>query len=229
MSAKTQHELHPDVETLSAFAEQAQGERERVEVLAHLAVCGRCRKIVAMVCEASTAVAVTPAGARRAAARPRLWWRGWGLALAPLAAVAASAVIAIYVHERDVERNAEVARVEQQRSTEKAPMPPQPPTQAAPPVTASPAPETMPRERPGGRKRAPVAEPDEKAAAPPGAMNEPDSSGERYAGSPAETPGTMADAPAPSAAAFAPSRPSPDEKKESEVALYDEERRMQAE
>ena len=37
MNATTKHDFHPDAESLSAFAEQALGERERGQVLAHLA------------------------------------------------------------------------------------------------------------------------------------------------------------------------------------------------
>ena len=122
MSVKNQHEIHPGAEVLSAFGEQALGERERGEVLEHLAACGRCREVVALAREAAGAEVAAP---RHAPLRPRVWFRSWGLALAPLAAVAAAAVFAIYVHERDVERSVEMAKVEQQRSTEKAPMLPQ--------------------------------------------------------------------------------------------------------
>jgi hypothetical protein len=37
---------HPDADLLSAFAEKALPERDRVQVLAHLAECGDCRQIV---------------------------------------------------------------------------------------------------------------------------------------------------------------------------------------
>ena len=55
MTATSQHGLHPDAESLSAFSEQALGKRERAEVLAHLAVCGRCRQVVALAREAADA------------------------------------------------------------------------------------------------------------------------------------------------------------------------------
>ncbi len=63
MTATSQHGLHPDAESLSAFSEQALGKRERAEVLAHLAVCGRCRQVVALAREA--------AGAERRETMPR--------------------------------------------------------------------------------------------------------------------------------------------------------------
>ena len=53
MSARSQHGFHPGAESLSAFAEQALAERERAEVFAHLAVCGRCRRVVALAREAA--------------------------------------------------------------------------------------------------------------------------------------------------------------------------------
>ncbi len=55
MTATSQHGFHPDAESLSAFSEQALARRERVEVLAHLAVCGRCREVVALAREAADA------------------------------------------------------------------------------------------------------------------------------------------------------------------------------
>ena len=55
MTATSQHGFHPDAESLSAFSEQALNERERAEVLAHLAVCGRCRQVVALAREAADA------------------------------------------------------------------------------------------------------------------------------------------------------------------------------
>ena len=55
MSATTHHEIHPDAEVLSAFAEQALGAKERGKLLGHLAQCGRCREIVALAREAAGA------------------------------------------------------------------------------------------------------------------------------------------------------------------------------
>jgi hypothetical protein len=53
MNVKSQLDLHPDAESLNAFAEQALGERERGEILAHLAGCGRCRQVVFLAQEAA--------------------------------------------------------------------------------------------------------------------------------------------------------------------------------
>jgi hypothetical protein len=231
MNVNGQHEFHPDAELLSAFAEQALGERERGEVLEHLAVCGRCRHVVAL---ASEAAGAEVAARRHAPVRPRVWFRSWGLALAPAAAIAASAVIAIYVHERDVERNAEVARVERQQATEKAPMPPQaspqPLAQAAPPTAAGPAEKPAPTERAGAARRAPQEEPVETAAAPPPeAANVPLSSREEPAAPAAEAQGPDVRTQETTGAGYAPTGTSPGDKTESDVALYDKERKRQAE
>jgi putative zinc finger protein len=176
MSATKHHEIHPGAEMLSAFAEQALSASERGDVLKHLAVCGRCREVVALA-PATASAGVAPA--RHEVMRPRAWWRRWGLALAPAAAVAATAVIAVYVHERSLEKSAEVARLERRQAVEKTSalpqVPPQPPFQAAPPEAPRSTPEkTKKAERPerAGRPEmaeppSSVAEPDETAAAPP--------------------------------------------------------------
>jgi len=241
MSVKNQHEIHPDAEMLSAFAEQALGERERGEVLEHLAACGRCRQVIALASEASGAEVAGPEVAGgRAPVRPRVWFRSWGLALAPLAAVAASAVIAIYVHERDVERAAEVARVERQQASEKAPMPLQAQVPATPPqvgpaqetagaggAPGEPARRATPKRQahvvfidPGGAEGGPILTAKEEQKLDR-AMEEP-------APPSAEAQGPDARAQGMTGAAFAPSGTSPDEKKESDAALYDEERKRQA-
>jgi hypothetical protein len=233
MSAKNQHEFHPDAEMLSAFVEQALGKHDRGEVVAHLALCGRCRQVVALASEAAGAESAPP---HLAPARPRVWWKSWGLALAPMAALAATAVVAVYVHERNVERSAEMAKLEQQQADRSA-TPPQPSAQPQAEVVP-PAPSTPVRaptkaretERPGAEKHASVAEPDEKAAAPaPRAMSEPDSARDELAPPTAEFHGSMARVPAPPAAAFAPSLPSESQDTPPEIAMYDEERRLRAE
>jgi hypothetical protein len=233
MNVKGQHEMHPDAETLSAFIEQALNAKERGEVLAHLAVCGRCRQVVALAREAAGAEV---AAARHEAVRPRAWWRNRTLALVPAAAFAATAVIAFYIHERAIERTAEVAKLEQQQTNEKAATPPQalpqPETQAAPPAPATPvdaqakpdAP-TKPREkeRPGETRREPSAVLDEIAAAPsPRAVHGLVPEREEYRRSPsAEIHGAMADAPARTQTLTGDRAPS-------EAAMYDEEHRKQA-
>jgi hypothetical protein len=167
MSATTQHEFHPDAESLNAFAERALNERERRELLEHLSVCGRCRQVVALAREAAETEVAAPGAKRRAPVRPRNWWKGWGLALAPAAALAATAAVAIYVHVQHVERSAEVANVESQRvpqnatSAPKASQPGQAEAApaAGPPAAAAPEAKAEKLGRSGGapRAREPVA------------------------------------------------------------------------
>jgi hypothetical protein len=108
MTTTIQHESHPDAESLGAFAEQALGERERGRILEHLAICERCRQVVAL-----AASAVEPASPAPDAARPsRSWWQGWGLALAPAAALAATVVFAVYLHLHRAGNSNQTAKVE---------------------------------------------------------------------------------------------------------------------
>ena len=65
MTTTSQYGFHPDAESLSAFSEQALEGRERAEVFSHLAVCGRCRKVVSLAREAANA------GIAEATAKPR--------------------------------------------------------------------------------------------------------------------------------------------------------------
>jgi Putative zinc-finger len=121
MSAKTQREFHPDAESLNAFVEQALGRRERAEVLAHLAVCVRCRQVAMLASEAAGAgiAAATVAPTAR-----RAWRSHWWIAAIPAAALAATAALTVYVHVRNVERLAEVAKVEPQSEARNAPASP---------------------------------------------------------------------------------------------------------
>jgi len=221
MNVRGQHEMHPDAETLSAFTEQALNAKERAEVLEHLAACGRCRQVVALAREA--AGAEVEAG-RHAVARPRAWWRSWGLALIPTAALAATAVIAFNIHERAMGRTAEMANLEQQQANEKAVTPPQAPEQ--PPAPAAPAaPRSAPAKSPRAERTAevphiPAAEPVETAAAPPvDSIGGPIFSHDR----PAEIPEVERHG-----MAFARAGAPADDKTPSEAAMYGEERKKQA-
>ncbi|MGD0345996.1 MAG: zf-HC2 domain-containing protein [Terracidiphilus sp.] len=103
MSATSQHGFHPDAESLSAFAEQALEGRERGEVLNHLAVCGRCRHVVALAREAADADAVKAPEKSRRTIEPNAWWRQWRLVWVPTAIVAAFAAgsISVYIEQAD--------------------------------------------------------------------------------------------------------------------------------
>lgn len=100
MSATSQHEIHPDAESLSAFAERALSERERASVLAHLAVCARCRQVVALASAAAEAGMEKETAPRKTIA-PVAWWRQWRLVWIPAAVAVAFAVTTIsYLIER---------------------------------------------------------------------------------------------------------------------------------
>jgi hypothetical protein len=148
MSATRKHEFHPDAESLNAFAEQALSERERGQVLEHLAVCSRCRQVVALARDAADAEVVAPSAARRVANQPDSWWKKWRLVWLPTAAVTAFAAVSISVYVYKVDQNTATNKIAEQTTTQNEPMAanPAPPTAssapAAPPVHAakSPAP-----------------------------------------------------------------------------------------
>jgi hypothetical protein len=175
MSTTSQHEFHPDAESLSAFAEQALAERERGEVLAHLAVCGRCRQVVVLARESADAEMAASAVPRHAAVRPGAWWKGWRLALAPAAALAATAMFAFYVHTRDTERGAQMAKNERQAVAQNQliPAPPSPQEQPKPASpAAAPAPKA-PESTPSDKTFRPRLSPAAVTAPPPPAPEAP--------------------------------------------------------
>ncbi len=77
---------HPDADFLAAFAEHSLSERERADVLSHLAACGDCREIVALALPASGKLATASVAMRRS------WfaWPAfrWGFATAGVALLA---------------------------------------------------------------------------------------------------------------------------------------------
>jgi len=96
---------HPDANLLTAFVEKALTERERAQVLNHLARCAGCREVAALTVPAEVAVAE----ATRLRARRR-WWTWpvlrWGALAAALGAVA----IGVVVHPYSRKRQATAAR-----------------------------------------------------------------------------------------------------------------------
>ena len=119
MSTAAQHEFHPDAEQLNAFAEHALDERERSRVFAHLAVCSRCRQVLALAQQAAGVeleelIAAAPAIAaptRSISIRRRPWWQNWHFAWIPAAALAVTTAFAVYLHVTRVERPDEMARI----------------------------------------------------------------------------------------------------------------------
>jgi hypothetical protein len=143
MTATNHHEFHPDAESLSAFSERALEGRERREVLAHLAVCGRCRQVVALAREAADAGDATAAAPPRKTIAPNAWWKQWRLVWVPTAVVAAFAAASISVYIERADRPGPNIKIAEQNPAPSTTPPPTPaPTEQAkvePPAAAAPA------------------------------------------------------------------------------------------
>jgi hypothetical protein len=134
-----QLDLHPDVESLNAFAEQALGAQEREQLLTHLAGCSRCRQVIFL---AQQAAADTEAPARLPASRPTsqpgAWFWNWRLAWLPVAAMAAALTLVVTLHIRHMEPAVEIAKITP--LSEAAPPTPAPQEQASAGAAHKPAP-----------------------------------------------------------------------------------------
>ena len=131
MSAKTQFDLHPDAESLNAFAERALAEGERGQIAAHLANCGRCRQVVFLAQTAATEEEQLASGSTgRSEKRRTSWFSNWWFVWAPAAALATVVSLAFYVHLRRAPADQEMARATQATSPLGGPQnevePPQP-------------------------------------------------------------------------------------------------------
>ena len=98
MSGDAQFDLHPDAESLNAFAEQALAADERERMVAHLAVCGRCREVVFLAQEGIVEPALVAAPARLV--EPGTWFRSRRLLWVPVGALAAGITVAYVLHVR---------------------------------------------------------------------------------------------------------------------------------
>ncbi|MGB8846687.1 MAG: zf-HC2 domain-containing protein, partial [Terracidiphilus sp.] len=145
MTATSQHGLHPDAESLSAFSEQALGKRERAEVLAHLSVCGRCRQVVTLAREAADAGTETAAPTHKTVA-PNAWWKHWRLVWVPAGVAVAFAVTTIsFVIQRADRHGPDIKIAEQNPASGATPPSASSPIERAkvePPAAATPAPPT---------------------------------------------------------------------------------------
>lgn len=104
--------MHPDADTLTAFAEQLLAADERQQVLAHVAVCNRCREVIFLAQQAATGEPLTASATLNTPAKkPRAWWWG-GLrwAWVPVGALAALIGVATVLHLRRVETQNQMAR-----------------------------------------------------------------------------------------------------------------------
>ena len=142
--------LHPDVESLNAFIEGVLPEHERLECLAHLAECSRCREIVYL---AQEAAAVQEPGPVRVS-------KPWFARVPVLVAAAAACLIVFSI---GVYRFAlPEKRAPEQIATLRTPAPENLPQAPAP----LPAPKkTVPARRPGV-KRPPDTRPDASSSPP---------------------------------------------------------------
>ena len=116
--------IHPDADSLSAFAEGVLPEHERLACLAHLAECARCREIVYLAQEPMPQPA--PASV---ANEPARWWQRW---FAPIPALSAVAVLCTLVLSIALYRqyNRPVAPAPELTATNSAPAVTSPPPEA---------------------------------------------------------------------------------------------------
>ena len=166
MNSNSKLELHPDAESLNAFAEQALPERERGEIVAHLAKCGRCREVVFLAQEAAVeaepeyglavAAAAAPAfaaaPASEAAPQRESWFKSWRVAWVPIGALAVGLSAAYLVHVRHEEIAVEQARVAREAAAHNVEMAATVPASPMSGKAVPPATETVP---PGQKKLKP--------------------------------------------------------------------------
>src|SRR5208337_1322765 len=91
--------LHPDANLLAAFVEKTLTEKERAQVLSHLAQCAECRELVALILPAEVEA---PEPTRLPARQGWSVWRllGWGGLAAALGAVVIVVVLHSYPRRR---------------------------------------------------------------------------------------------------------------------------------
>src|SRR6266849_4693576 len=90
--------VHPDPDLLTAFAEKSLGERERTQVLEHLAQCADCREVVSLAIPELEPAHAAPA---RPAKSPWLRWPvlRWGALAACVVVVGAAVTLRHQKHE----------------------------------------------------------------------------------------------------------------------------------
>ncbi|MGA9673676.1 MAG: zf-HC2 domain-containing protein [Terracidiphilus sp.] len=129
MNSTSQLDLHPDAESLNAFVEQALPERERGQILAHLATCGRCRQVIYLAQEAAGEVETAgafssePAAVQKDGGRISSWFKGWRVAWVPAAALAAVVGVAVVVQFKHGEPNSQSGPRREQEMAKVEPQP----------------------------------------------------------------------------------------------------------
>jgi hypothetical protein len=106
MNTTPQLDVHPDAESLSAFAEHLLPDHERQPILAHLAVCARCRQILFLAQDADPTAGElpqpVPAGPVLLASQAvkKAPFGDWRFAWGALTACAALVALSIYLYPR---------------------------------------------------------------------------------------------------------------------------------
>jgi len=108
VNSTSQLDLHPDGESLNAFAEQALAAPEREQVLAHLAGCSRCRQVIFL---AQQAAADAEAPVARPVTQTGAWFWNWRFAWVPAAAMAAALALVVAFHPWHTAPAPEMAKV----------------------------------------------------------------------------------------------------------------------
>jgi len=102
--------MHPDADALTAFAEQLLPANERDQILAHMAVCGRCREVVFLAQQAADEEpGIAAAFGREQKAQTR-WMGGWRCGWIPAGAFAVLIGVATFLHFRGFETPTQIAR-----------------------------------------------------------------------------------------------------------------------
>ena len=111
MSQILQSGMHPDADSLTAFAEQLLSPDERDQVLAHMAACGRCREVVflAQHARAEDVVAQTVPKTTHTQKIRVSWFGGWRWAWIPAGAFALLMGFAVLFHWQHAETDKEIA------------------------------------------------------------------------------------------------------------------------
>src|SRR5579863_1024179 len=101
MNPTIQPGMHPDAESLTAFAEQVLPAAEREEILAHMSTSGRCREVVFLAQQAPEEDQREPlAAAVDEPIKTRTSWFNWRWAWIPAAACAGLIGLAVMQHSR---------------------------------------------------------------------------------------------------------------------------------
>jgi hypothetical protein len=118
VNSNLQTDLHPDADSLNAFAEEALGAAEREQILAHMTRCSRCREVVYLAQKAADAEALETGSATP----PGRWYKSWRFVWVPAAALAAALALVVTFYPRHTAPAPEMAKVVPQ-SAQPTPVP----------------------------------------------------------------------------------------------------------